>query len=73
MPDDYLPRYAPHQNNIPWETGEWSQPTWDRNIMGYNNQNGFMGEYQPLIHYMSRDEFEELGCPVNPDDIPEWK
>ena len=73
MPDDYLPQYAPHQNNIPWETGEWSQSTWDRNIMGYNNQNGFMGEYQPLIHYMSRDEFEELGCPVNPDDIPEWK
>ncbi|MBW2148852.1 MAG: hypothetical protein JRG73_19490 [Deltaproteobacteria bacterium] len=72
MPDDYLPQHAPHQNNIPWETGEWSSPSWDINIMGYNNQNGFMKEYQPLMHYFSKEEFETLGCPVRAEDIPEW-
>lgn len=73
MPDDYLPEYAPHQNNIPWETGEWSSPKWDRSIMGYNNQEGFMDEYQPLVHYLTKEEFESLGCPVDPKGIPEWK
>ena len=73
MPDDYLPAYAPHQNNIPWETGEWSSPNWDPNIMSYNNQQGFMKEYQPLVHYLTKEEFEALGCPVKPEQVPIWK
>ena len=73
MHDDYLPEYAPHQNNIPWETGEWSSSDWDPNIMSYNNQTGFMGEYQPLVHYLTKKEFEALGCPIDPSDLPEWK
>ena len=73
MPDDHLPEYAPHQDNIPWETGEWSQPTWDRRIMGYNNQDGSMGPYQPLVHYLTRQEFENLGCPINPASVPRWE
>jgi hypothetical protein len=73
MPQDYLPARAPHQNNIPWDTGEWSQPTWDRDIMGYNHQDGFMGPYQPLVHYLTRDEFEALGCPVDPAAVPRWE
>lgn len=72
MPDDYLPEYAPHQNNIPWETGEWSSPNWDSDIMFKNNQEGFMGGYQPLLHYLTKEEFESLGCPVDPDAIPSW-
>ena len=73
MPYDYLPKYAPDQNNIPWEIGEWSQPNWDRNIMGYNNQNGFLKKYQPLVHYMTKVEFEALGNSIKPENIPLWK
>jgi hypothetical protein len=73
MPDDHLVEYAPHQDNVPWTTGEWSQPTWDPSIMGHNNQDGFMGPYQPLVHYMTRAEFESLDCPFTPAAIPEWK
>lgn len=73
MPDDYLPEHAPHQNNIPWETGEWSSPHWDPSIMSYNNQEGFMGEYQPLVHYLTKEEFESLGCPIDPQKIPLWE
>lgn len=73
MPDDYLPEFAPHQNSIPWETGDWASPNFDPSIMFYNNQDGFMKEYQPLVHYLSKEEFEALGCPVDPKKIPEWK
>jgi len=73
MPGDYLREYAPTLENVPWETGAWSEPDYDRSIMGYNNQSGFMGEYQPLIHYLTTAEFEALGCPVNREDIPMWQ
>ena len=73
MPDDHLPKYSPHEDNIPWATGEWSQPTWDRNIMGYNSQDGLMGPYQPLVHYLTKEEFESLGCPINPASVPKWE
>ncbi|MFH1024460.1 MAG: hypothetical protein V1809_13855 [Planctomycetota bacterium] len=72
MPDDYLPQYAPTQNNIPWETGEWSSPNWDANITFRNDQNGFLKEYQPLVHYMTREEFERLGDRVRPEAVPRW-
>jgi len=73
MPDDHLPEYAPHLDNVPWDTGEWSQPTWDRDIMSHNNQDGVMGPYQPLVHYLTRQEFENLGCPISPASVPKWE
>jgi hypothetical protein len=72
-PDHYLPEYAPHEDKIPWEVGEWSQPTWDRSLMGYNNQDGVMGPYQPLIHYLSAEEFNSLGCPIYRSQVPVWE
>jgi hypothetical protein len=73
IPEDYLPEHNPHINNIPWATGAWSQPTWNRNLIGYNNQDGVMGPHQPLIHYLTKEEFESLGCPVDPTSIPIWE
>jgi hypothetical protein len=73
MPDDYLRKYAPHDDNVPWNIGEWSQPTWDRDVMSYNDQKGVMGPYQPLVHYLTRQEFENLGCPIDPASVPEWE
>lgn len=73
IPDDYLSKYAPHINNIPWATGAWSQPTWDRKVIGFNNHDGVMGPYQPLVHYLSKKEFESLACPIDPASLPKWK
>lgn len=73
MPDDHLPGVAPHQDVIPWETGEWSQPGYDPTLIGTNNQDGIMGPYQPLVHYMTKAEFEQLGCPIAPEAVPVWQ
>ncbi len=73
IPDDHLPEYAPDIDNIPWSTGAWSQPTWNRKLIGFNNQDGILGPYQPLIHYLTKEEFENLGCPINPASVPRWE
>ncbi|MBC2715900.1 MAG: hypothetical protein HF978_11385 [Desulfobacteraceae bacterium] len=72
MPDWYLPEYAPDQNNVPWEIGAWSQDTYDKSLVGSNGP-GVMGHYHPVIHYMSKEQFEQLGYKwINPEDVPEW-
>ncbi len=72
MPEDHLPEYAPHMDNLPWETSEWSERTWDPNLTWRNHHQGALGSYQPVVHYMPRDTFERLGCPVTPSSIPRW-
>jgi len=32
-----------------------------------------MGPYHPVIHYMTKREFEALGSDIDPRKIPEWK
>lgn len=71
MPDWHLPGRAPHQDLVPWETGAWSQTNYNSNLVGKNCQ-GVMGEYHPIIHYMTKGEFEALGNPITFEDIPAW-
>lgn len=71
VPDWYLPEVAPDETTIPWETGAWSQDTYDKSLVG-ENQPGLMGVYHPVIHYMTKKEFEALEDDLTPKDIPEW-
>ena len=72
MPDWYLPEHAPDQNNIPWKIGAWSQDTYDKSLVG-NNYPGIMGPYHPVIHYMTKEQFEALGNKtISPKDVPTW-
>jgi hypothetical protein len=71
MPEWHLPGVAPDSNTIPWVTGAWSQDTYDKTLVGENRQ-GIVGPYHPVIHYMTREEFEALGDNILPEDIPEW-
>jgi hypothetical protein len=71
-PDHFMERYAPTDDNIPWETGGWSQDTYDKSLVG-NNTPGVMGPYHPVIHYISKKEFEKLGHNIDPKSIPKWR
>jgi hypothetical protein len=73
IPDDYDPRYNPHLDRIPWKKGAWSQPDYDKTLIGINNQKGVLGPYQPLVYYMSRQEFEKLGRNITPATLPKWE
>jgi len=70
MPEEHLSTYAPHQ--ISWATGSWSQPKYDKNLVG-KNEPGVLGPYHPVIHYMTRAEFEALGDSLSPDAVPVWE
>ncbi len=71
IPEWYLPEYAPDEHNIPWSTGAWSQNTYDKSLVG-ENRPGVLGLYHPVIHYMTKKEFEALGDNIKSEDIPEW-
>ncbi|MBU7010916.1 MAG: hypothetical protein HXS46_09510 [Theionarchaea archaeon] len=72
IPDWYFPEYAPHETNIPWSTGAWSQDTYDKSLVG-ENRPGIMGPYHPVMHYMTTEEFEALGeGTIDPGSMPEW-
>ena len=71
-PDHYMEEYVPNDENIPWATGAWSQDTYDQSLVG-TNKPSVMGPYHPMIYCLSQEEFEELGCPIDIDDMPPWE
>jgi hypothetical protein len=71
-PDHFLEEYSPHAHNIPWRLGAWSQPTYDSSLVG-TNVPGVMGPYHPVLHYMTREDFEAMGASLDPDGFPAWQ
>lgn len=62
---------TPDEANLNWRT-DWASTNYDRNLIGNNSTNGFLGDYQPVVHYLSREQFEQLGGPVTPQSVPAW-
>ena len=62
---------TPDEANLDWKT-DWASTNYDRSLIGNNSTSGFLGEYQPVVHYLSREQFEQLPSPVSPTAVPEW-
>jgi len=71
-PDHASNPYVPTDQLVPWHIGSWSEDAYDPNLIGKNTP-GVMGLYHPILHYLTRQEFEALGCPVDPGKVPTWK
>jgi hypothetical protein len=69
MPDCDLPEFAPNESNVPWNTGAWSSERYDQDLIG-RNKPGVMGDYHPVLHLMTKAQFEALAPYPNPRDIP---
>jgi hypothetical protein len=63
---------SPTEDKLPWSKTMWSGTQYDPGILATNNQKGFLGEYQPIVHYLTKAEFEALGNSLNPNAIPIW-
>lgn len=64
---------VPNEANLGWKA-DWASLSYDRNLIGSNNRSGFLGEYQPRVVLLGKDEFESLGnARINPDNIPIWR
>ncbi len=63
---------TPHEKNLGWES-EGVDEHYNRALVGENNSNGFLGEYQTVVHYMTREAFETLGDHVTAEKVPVWR
>jgi hypothetical protein len=66
--------YAPDDDNIPWSTGGWSEDSYNKDLVGKNSK-GVMGDYHPIIHRLTKSQFEALGCPeggIKSVNLPIW-
>ena len=69
MPNWHHPKHAPDENNVPRKSGAWSSADYNQDLTG-RNKPGVMGDYHPVLHLMTKDEFEALGPYPNPREIP---
>lgn len=63
---------APDSEKLPYST-DIASKAYAPSLLANNNRTGFLGAYQPVVHYLSREQFESLGAPVNSSAVPLWK
>ena len=63
---------SPTQDHIGWET-DLASVHWDPKVIQTNDQSGFLGQYQPVIHYMTTAQFQALGNHFDLTRIPAWR
>jgi hypothetical protein len=63
---------SPDELNLPWRTTALSGTGYDPKRLYVNDWSGFMGDYLPRVHYMTRAQFEALGPRLKPAAIPVW-
>ncbi len=64
--------YAPQEHNLTWAKSDWAGSAYDSTLIGVNWRNGYMKCYLPVVHYMTKAEFEALGNNLKAEDIPIW-
>ena len=64
---------TPDQTLLPPANVVPTAAQYDPSLMGENNHDGVLGEYQPRVHYLTQEEFEALGNTVSFDNIPIWE
>lgn len=70
-PEWYFP-FAPHENNLNFTVADWASPLYDSTKIGLNWRRGFMQCYLPVVHYMTKQEFESIGDNVSAENVPIW-
>ncbi len=69
---DWEFEFTPNELNLPWSKTTWSGSQYDKSIIG-TNKPGFLKQYHPIKHYMSKERFEALGNTITSEKIPKWK
>ena len=64
---------APTELNL-GRGSDWASTQFNENLIGKNNRTGWMGEYLPVVGYMTPTAFQALGNGwINPQTVPVWK
>ena len=63
---------TPHEKNLGWATDP-NATCYNPALLGGNSHDGWLGDYLPKVHYLSKTDFEALGIRVTPSRIPVWQ
>ncbi|MCX7968471.1 MAG: hypothetical protein N3B10_08275, partial [Armatimonadetes bacterium] len=69
VPEWHDPKHSPDDKNVSWLKGAWSSAEYNQSLIGFNRR-GIMGDYHPVLHLMTKEEFEALGDKIDPRNIP---
>jgi len=69
---DWVFSKTPHEKNLGWET-DWASVRYDPSLIARNSHGGWLGEFLPQVHYLSKEDFERLGDRVTPAKVPVWR
>lgn len=50
---------TPNEENLPWANATWSGTKYNRKLVG-SNERGFLKEYHPLRHYLTKETFDRI-------------
>lgn len=62
---------APDQGNVGWEAN-WASASFDPKKLYKNDRTGFLGNYQPVVSYLTKAQFEALGNGFDPFAVPAY-
>ncbi|MCS7264830.1 MAG: hypothetical protein NZ805_08365 [Armatimonadetes bacterium] len=68
VPEWHDPKHSPDDKNVSWLKGAWSSAEYEQSLIGFNRR-GIMGDYHPVLHLMTKKEFEALGDKIDPRNI----
>jgi len=63
---------TPHELNLTW-AANWASKCYNPSLLSQNHHRGVLGEYQPIVHYLTTAQFESLGEKVKANDVPIWR
>jgi hypothetical protein len=65
---------TPNEINLPWKHCTFTATQYKPDeYIGSNHNKGFLKEYHPVRHYMTKKDFESLGTKLHSDHIPDWR
>ncbi len=62
---------TPNELNMGRKTDK-SSASYDNTVLRRNTNTGFLGDYQPVVHYLDKAAFQNLGTSVRWNQIPTW-
>ncbi len=63
----------PHEVELPWKQTALCGTEYNKRLLNINDTLGHLKSYQPILHYMTKIDFESLGNKFTSSTIPDWR
>lgn len=70
---DWLSSPNPHEAELPWKQAALCGTAYNKRLLNINDTLGHLKSYQPIVHYMTKKDFESLGNTLDARKVPDWR